>query len=215
MAFTYHTILTSQIPHGSLAAAHGDWDLAILCWVEIWHTCTCGLCGVCQRDLSCWSPFTTCLCINHILQEPLNTTTVPWLTTAAVTKEKGWIKCVDVLMIHWCNFLKICNIQYPGQRIATFVIWGWYISSLVILSSSFQSPRTPCSLKWGEFYHVSFILWQVCVCVCVEKKRVVVLAPKWKQNRCHLVQAVYVTEGPQRWTLDVWRDVPLLVSNMV
>lgn len=170
MAFTYHTILTSQIPHGSLAAAHRDWDLAILCWVEIWHTCTCGLCGVCQRDLSCWSPFTTCLCINHILQEPLNTTTVPWLTTAAVTKEKGWIKCVDVLMIHWCNFLKICNIQYPGQRIATFVIWGWYISSLVILSSSFQSPRTPCSLKWGEFYHVSFILWQVCVCVCVRRK---------------------------------------------
>lgn len=36
-----------------LAAVQTKRDLAILCWVEIWHTCTCGLCVLCQHDLSC------------------------------------------------------------------------------------------------------------------------------------------------------------------
>lgn len=54
---------------------------------------------------------------------------------------------------------------------------------------------------------------QKCVCVC-ENISVVAVAPKWKQNRCQLVQAVCVTEGPRRVTLDVRHDAPLLFSNI-
>lgn len=66
--------------------------------------------------------------------------------------------------------------------------------------------RVMCSTS--SFYHKC-----VYYCVCV-KSSAAVLAPKWKQNRCQLEQAVCVTEGPRRYTLDVRHDALLLFSNI-
>lgn len=211
---TCHTHTVPFIPyslHIILAAVQTELDLAVLCWVEIWHTCTFTLCVLFLCYSSCHeSSFTEPLCIyySRVLHE-----------CYSFTARKQVLMCFEGC---WYpeNYLsppELFNKTLEGKtkkcdlcplRFEEFFLFNSFIiMSLIHYVLIYEEAICYSGVSQSCVFH----LFARSVCIII---RAVARAPEWKQNRCQLVQAMCVTEGPWRDTLDVRHDAPLLFSDI-